>query len=462
LVEQNQHNTRSKKGTAAVSLAKKHGTQTHKLKTKDNVEKYGKDTHPLKTKDNVEKHGTDTHPLKTNDTVEKHGKDTHPLKTKDNVEKHGTDTHPLKTKDNVEKHGTDTHPLKTNDTVEKHGKDTHPLNTKATAGKHGKATHTLKTSSDQEGTLLHRSRAFGQKQGSCANQAARHILKWSQLVIDGWEAFSQASLRDRKRINPAPLVLAVVANGEPFIQVAHTFGHMAPEDETHPCDGLFGCFLGDRTFVDFQGETVIHEPVFTTLHELSSISSIRTQPATVKAIKDMDPAGGTLLNGSPKASSILVPLFLPLPLPWVPYFLSQRRTNSEAYFHLAKYTAKWTEAGPIKSAATLTLGWLRAACTLDPVSPTYSIIDVSMNDAPKDGEIIQWTMAHLQAIVPRPKLELPPPLVPPVQHHEAVPAARNDDIYERLMAMTSTVLQSQVEREKPSKSAKKAIGARNV
>jgi hypothetical protein len=422
LVEQTQHNTRSRKGTEAASLAKKHGTQTHKLKTKDNAEKHGTQTHTLKTKDNAEKHGTQTHTLKT----------------KDNAEKHGTQTHSLKTKDNAEKHGTQTHSLKTTDNAEEHGTQIHKLNTIL----------------DQEGTLLHRSKAIVQKQVSSAEQEASHILKWSQLVIDGWEAFSQATLRDRNRVNPAPLVFAVVANGEPFIQVAHAFGHLAPEDETHPCDGLFGCFLGDRTFVDFQGETVIHEPVFTTLHDLSSISGIRTQPATVKAIKGMDPAGA-VINGSPKASSVLVPLFLPLPLPWVPYFLSKRRTNREAYFHLAKHMAKWTEAGTVKVAATTTLGWLRAACTLDPLNPQYSILDVSTTDAPKDGQIIQWTMAHLQAIVPRPKLEPPPPLEPPVQHHEAVPAARTDEIYERLMAMTSTVLQSQVERERPSESAKK-------
>ena len=89
LVEQNQHNTRSKKGPAASPLATKHGTQTHKLKTKDNAEKHGTKTHTLKTNDSVEKHGTTTHTLKTNDSVEKHGTKTHTLKTNDNAEKHG-------------------------------------------------------------------------------------------------------------------------------------------------------------------------------------------------------------------------------------------------------------------------------------------------------------------------------------------------------------------------------------
>jgi hypothetical protein len=322
LVDQTQHYTRSKKGTAATSLATdnaEHGTKTHTLKIPDNAE-----------------HGTKTHTLKIPDNAE-----------------HGTKTHTLKIPDNAE---------------------------------HGTKTHTVGTISDQEGTLIHRIKALGPKMGSSTDQAARHIVKWSQLVLDGWEAFSQATLRDRNRVNPAPLVFAVVANGERFIQVAHTFGHLSPEDETHPCDGLFGCFLGDRTVVDFQGELVIHEPVFTTLHDLSSISGIRPQPATVKAIQDMDHDGDTFIKGSSKASNLLVPLFLPLPLTWVPYFLSQRRTNREAYFHLAKYMAKWNKDGPEKLAATITLGWLRAACTLDPLNPTYSIIDVSTNDAPKDGK----------------------------------------------------------------------------
>ena len=132
---------------------------------------------------------------------------------------------------------------------------------------------------------------------------------------------------------------------------------MAPEDETHPCDGLFCCFLSDRTVVDFQGETIIQEPVFTTLCDLSAISGIvSTQPAADRAIKNMDSSVATVIKGSPKASVVLVPLFLSLPLPWVPYFLSKRRTNREAYVYLAKHMAKWTEAGMVKVAASTALG----------------------------------------------------------------------------------------------------------
>jgi hypothetical protein len=129
---------------------------------------------------------------------------------------------------------------------------------------------------------------------------------------------------------------------------------------------------------------------------------------------------------------VLVPLFLPLPLPWVQYFLSKRRTNREAYGYWAKHMAKWTEAGTVKEAATTALGWLRAACTLDPAHPQYSILDVSKSDTPTDRELLQRTMAHLQAVVPCPKLEPPPPVAPPVQHTEAATATRSDELYDRL------------------------------
>ena len=163
------------------------------------------------------------------------------------------------------------------------------ITTHGTTGGHQEATPprpTLAEKQDEDGTLLHRSKALVQHRVSSAKQEARHIHKWSQLMIDGWEAFSKAILRDRNRVNPAPLVFAVMANGEPFIQVAHTFGHMAPEDKTRPYDGSFGCFLGDRTVVDFQGETIIQEPAFSTkLCDLSSISGIHTRSKHTPTIK---------------------------------------------------------------------------------------------------------------------------------------------------------------------------------
>jgi hypothetical protein len=244
-----------------------------------------------------------------------------------------------------EKHETTTQPLKTN------GTEATPSRL-ATSEKHGRTTQLLKTN-DQDGTLLHRIQELVQQRVSSAKQEARHIQKWSQIVIDSCETFTKEILRHRNWVNPALLVVfAVVANGEPFIQVEHAFGQLAPEDKTHPYDGLFGCFLGDRTIVDFQGETIIQEPAFTMLCNLSADSGIQTQPAADRVIRKMDSSVVLrIIKGSRKASVILVLLFLPLPLRLAPYFLAERCTNREVYVNMAKHlTKKWTEAGMVKEA----------------------------------------------------------------------------------------------------------------
>jgi hypothetical protein len=79
------------------------------------------------------------------------------------------------------KHGATTQLLKPNATAEKHGTTTQLLKTNATSEKHGTDTHPLKTN-DQDGTLLHRSKALVQQKVSSAEQEARHIQKWSQRV----------------------------------------------------------------------------------------------------------------------------------------------------------------------------------------------------------------------------------------------------------------------------------------
>jgi hypothetical protein len=47
----------------------------------------------------------------------------------------------------------------------------------------------------------------------------------------------------------ALLVFAIMANGKPFVQIAHCFRQMALEMEEHTFDGVLGCFLGDRTII---------------------------------------------------------------------------------------------------------------------------------------------------------------------------------------------------------------------
>jgi hypothetical protein len=48
----------------------------------------------------------------------------------------------------------------------------------------------------------------------------------------------------------------------------------------------------------------------------------------------------------------------------------------------------------------LVLNWFRAACTRVPESPTHSILDISYKRLPLDSKMAQWTLMHLQTVVP--------------------------------------------------------------
>jgi hypothetical protein len=66
---------------------------------------------------------------------------------------------------------------------------------------------------------------------------------------------------------------------------------------------------------------------------------------------------GELVKGNARVE-IDMPVCLPLPLVWAPYFLERKCTNKEAYLHMSKEMAKWTGQEEIR---TMVIGWFRAA-----------------------------------------------------------------------------------------------------
>jgi hypothetical protein len=315
--------------------------------------------------------------------------------------------------------------------------------------------------SDAHGMLRQRIMQLLPKRSTPPEQEAKYIQKWCKLITAGWEGFTRELLVERSKANPKPLVFAVITNGDQCIQLAHGFGILALESDQHPSNGLIGCFVGDRVITEFQGETIIQEPQFVTLMDTDMISGITTKPAADGAIKKLGMSGG-LLKGSPKASQTEVPAFLPLPLAWVPYFLEKSRSNTEAYCYMSKKLAYWQKGTvELRECGTGVLDWFRAACTLDPVSPDYSITDLSTRPLPKDNETTQWSMAHLQSTVPRPAPRAPTPTPQGQQTSLHIPPAPPQQLDQtavlcaRIMALSESILSSQVERERPSETAKK-------
>jgi hypothetical protein len=279
-------------------------------------------------------------------------------------------------------------------------------------------------------------------------------------MMDGWEVFTRDLLRDRSRAKLTPLVFAIMTNGEPFIQVAHCFGQMALEMEDHSFDGVLGCFLGDRTIMSFSGNLVIQEPDFVALRDTTAIRGISTKPAADGAIRRIG-ASGDFVKGNARADEVDLPLCLPLPLTWVPYFLEKRRTNNEAYVHMSEHMDMWEGS---KAMGAMVRGWFRAACTRHPSSPDYSILDIGTRTVPRDAETVPWTLAHLQAVVPRPIKPAPRPQndeTPALNDgnemgttDNSTGAARTAELYNRILALSNNVLANKIDRDRPSETAK--------
>jgi hypothetical protein len=248
-----------------------------------------------------------------------------------------------------------------------------------------------------------------------------------------------------------------MTNGEATIRIAHGFGQLALNTAGHTLEGKLGCFLGDRTVTTFNGEDVVQDPDFVVLKDPTDIRSIGVKPANDGSIKKMTD-NGELLKGNARVE-IDIPVCLPLPLAWAPYFLERQRTNKEAYLHMSKEMAKWTGPDEIR---LMVVGWFRAACTRGPISPECSLVDISTRNIPKEQDTIQWTLAHLQGVVPRPAPRTVSPSIASATatprtsspHNDNVSSSQQTELHNRILALTDHILTSKVEREKPSETNK--------
>jgi hypothetical protein len=117
-----------------------------------------------------------------------------------------------------------------------------------------------------------------------------------QYIEKGLDEFSHNLLRDRSHAKAKPLAFAGMVNGEPFVQIAHGFRQLALETEDHMFDGVFGCFLGDRIIMSFQGNTAIQEPDFVALRKPKSLRGISTKRAAHSAIQRIGDQVGDFVN----------------------------------------------------------------------------------------------------------------------------------------------------------------------
>jgi hypothetical protein len=138
--------------------------------------------------------------------------------------------------------------------------------------------------------------------------------------------------------------------------------------------------------------------------------------------------------------------------------------NHEAYIHISAKMNLWEGSD---ATSTMVLGWFRAVCTRHTSSPDYSIVDMGTRAIPRDAETVPWTLAHLQAIVPRPAQPATQGNtsngdVPADSMHENARsttdntgATQTAELYNRIIALSDNILASKVgDKERPSETAK--------
>jgi hypothetical protein len=108
----------------------------------------------------------------------------------------------------------------------------------------------------------------------------------------------------------------------------------------------------------------------------------------------------------------------------------------------------------------LVLNWFKAACTRSLESPTVSILNVSSKRLPLDSETVQWTLLHLQTVVPRQtRAKTQPPreaaATAPSREPPQGDPQRTDELFNRIIALSENVLARDIDRERPNETAKK-------
>jgi hypothetical protein len=169
---------------------------------------------------------------------------------------------------------------------------------------------------------LHSSQFHKRRRGNVSQASYRGKAREGNPIANnlaGLGTFTREILRDRSRgIKPTlpPFVLCLqwfLPMGNRCSSRLHV--HL---DKSHHCDGILGCFIGNRTIMAFQGDRFIQDPTFVMLCERTFIDhGFKIKPALDGAIRKMDPTERRIIKGNQKPTC-LAAVCLPLPLAWAP------------------------------------------------------------------------------------------------------------------------------------------------
>jgi hypothetical protein len=146
------------------------------------------------------------------------------------------------------------------------------------------------------------------------------------ILTKGPHSFEKALSKERRRMNPTPIVFTIMEPRSNKVQLAHGFEDIAVDNEEHDANESVGFFLGDRVTVVMDNIPTQHDPpcwTVTTVTELTS--QFKGKHANAVACSK---AKGTLILGNPRASTINIPKLFPVPMPWWSFFLTKTHRDT--------------------------------------------------------------------------------------------------------------------------------------
>jgi hypothetical protein len=104
-------------------------------------------------------------------------------------------------------------------------------------------------------------------------ERADHIIKWTDILTQGPHAFEKALSKERRHMNPTPIMFAIMEPRSNKVQLAHGFKDIAVDDEEHDANESVGSFLGDRVTVVMDNVPTQHDPPFWTVTTFTKLTS---------------------------------------------------------------------------------------------------------------------------------------------------------------------------------------------
>jgi hypothetical protein len=142
-------------------------------------------------------------------------------------------------------------------------------------------------------------------------ELADHIIKWTDILTKGPHAFEKALSKERRRMNPTPIVFAIMESRSNKVQLAHGFEDIVVDDEEHDANERVGFFLGDRVTIIMNNVPTQHDPPFWTVTTFDELTSqFKGKHANTVAFSK---AKGALILGNPRTSTINIPNFSRFP-----------------------------------------------------------------------------------------------------------------------------------------------------